>query len=206
MDRICVVTTKSKAYYTLVSRLRRAGLPFYSLMPESNSSECGIVLTTADEVASLGRRALALEDLDESPGVFRAQIVSRLVAGDDAVLVGIDPGKRTGLAVFCGQTSLAFSTFHTVGALYSRVRDFAAGIPDRRFIVRIGNGNMAMASRLAEGIRRTVPRATVEIVDESGTSARKYRIKGVQGDQGAAARIAFRRGEVFGSGTPRTPG
>lgn len=204
MDRICIVTSKSRAYYALVSRLRRAGLPFESLLPDSGSGGCDLVLTTAEEANRYGEKAMVLEDLDENPGVFKGQIVSRLSGGNEVVLVGIDPGKRTGLAVFYGRTRLAFGTFNSTGLLCARIGAFSSGIPSSRFVVRVGNGNKSSAERLVELIASKVPWATIEIVDESGTSARTKRMRGVQGDQRAAAQIAFRKGEVVVRGTPRT--
>ncbi len=205
MNRICVVTSKAGAYYALVSRLRRAGLPFSSLLPGSDFGECELVLTTAEEAGQFGGRALALEELDENPGVFKGQVMARLAEGQ-VVLVGVDPGKRTGLAVFYGQTKLAFSTFNSTGAVCSRVGDFARGIPSSRVVVRVGDGNRQMAGRLVEGLRRAVPRATIEVVDESGTSAGSSKMKGVQRDQVAAAKIAFRKGEVVSRTTTRIRG
>jgi len=63
-----------------------------------------------------------------------------------------------------------------------------------------------MASRLIDGLRREVPAATIEVVDESGTSVGSSKMRGVQRDQVAAAKIAFRKGEVISSGTTRTRG
>ena len=206
MNRICVATAKARAYYTIVSRLRRAGLPFSSALPDSDFGECDLILTTSDEAEQFGTRALALENLDENPGVFKGQVVSRLTGGGNVLLVGIDPGKRTGLAVFYGQEKLAFSTFDSTAAVCSRVGAFANGLPSSRLLVRVGNGNRAMASRLIDGLRREVPAATLEVVDESGTSAGSSKMRGVQRDQAAAAKIAFRKGEVVSPGTTRTRG
>ncbi len=206
MNQVCVATSKARAYYALVSRLRRAGLPFSSILPDSDFSDCGLVLTTRDEVGQFGGLALALEDLDENPGVFKGQVVSRLTGEDEVVLVGVDPGKRTGLAVFYGQTKLAFNTFDSPGAVCSRVGAFARRVPSSRVLVRVGNGNRPMAMRLVDGLRREVPEATIEVVDESGTSTGSSKMKGVQRDQVAAAKIAFRRGEVVSRGTTRTRG
>lgn len=204
MSRICVVTAKSRTYYALVSRLRRAGLPFGSLLPDSDVGDCELVLTSAEEAPAFGDKAFALEELEENVGVFKGQLVSRLQGPHDVLLIGIDPGKRTGLAVFYGRTRLAFSTFESLPALCSRVVEFATRVPASGILVRIGNGNRATALRMAESIGKEVPRATVEVVDESGTSSRGLRMKGVQKDAWAAARIAFRRGEVVGYGVPRT--
>jgi len=206
VNRICVATSKARAYYALVSRLRRADLPFSSTLPDFGLDDCDLILTTADEAGRFGPKTLALENLDENPGIFKGQVVSRLTGAGDVILVGVDPGKRTGLAVFYGQTKLAFSTFDSAGAVCSRVGAFARGIPSSRMLVRVGNGNRAMATRLVDGLRKEVPDATIEIVDESGTSTGSSKMKGVQRDQVAAAKIAFRKGEVVSHGTTRTRG
>ena len=206
MNRICVATSKARAYYALVSRLRRAGLPFSSALPGSDFGDCDLILTTTDEAGQFGPKAVALESLDENPGIFKGQVVSRLTGREDVILVGVDPGKRTGLAVFYGQTKLAFSTFDSTGAVCSRVGAFARGVPASRLLVRVGNGNKATATRLVDELRKEVPEATIEVVDESGTSTGSPKMKGVQRDQVAAAKIAFRKGEVVSHGTTRTRG
>jgi hypothetical protein len=201
-----VATSKARAYYALVSRLRRAGLPFTSVLPDSDSQDCELVLTTAEEAKRFGGRALALEDLDENPGVFKGQVVSRLRGKEDIVLVGVDPGKRTGLAVFYGQTRLAFNTFDSAGAVYARIAAFARAVPSSRLLVRVGNGNRLMASRLIDGLRKEVPEATIEVVDESGTSSGSSKLKGLQRDQVSAAKIAFRKGNVVSQGMTKIRG
>jgi len=206
VNRICVATSKARAYYALVSRLRRAGLPFSSALPESDFRDCDLILTTAEEASRFGPKALALEGLDENPGVFKGQLVSRLSGENEVLLVGVDPGKRTGLAVFYGQSKLAFNTFDSASAVCSRVAAFVHAVPSSRVLVRVGNGNRQMASKLVDGLRKDVPSAIVEMVDESGTSARSSKMKGVQRDQVSAAKIAFRKGELVTHGATRTRG
>jgi hypothetical protein len=203
MNRICVVTSKARAYYALVSRLRRAELPFSSLLPDSDYLDCELVLTTADEAEQFGDAALALEGLDENPGIFKGQVMSKLNGEGDTILVGVDPGKRTGLAVFYGRTKLAFNTFESAAAVCSRVGNFARALPASSLLVRIGNGNRSMVTRFVDGFSREVPGAIIEVVDESGTSTASAKMKGIQRDQVAAAKIAFRKGEVVSHGTPR---
>ena len=201
-----MATAKAPAYYALVSRLRRAGLPFSSALPDSDFEYCDLILTTTDEAGRFGSRAMALEELDENPGIFKGQVVSRLLGDGDVILVGVDPGKRTGLAVFYGQTKLAFSTFDSAAAVCARVGAFARGVPSSRLLVRVGNGNRTLAAKLIEELRGEVPAATIEVVDESGTSTRSSKMRGVQRDQVAAAKIAFRKGVVVSPRTTRTRG
>ena len=206
MNRICVATAKARAYYAIVSRLKKAGLPFSSALPDSDFEQCDLILTTSDEAVEFGSKAMPLEELDENPGIFKGQVISRLSGGGNVLLVGVDPGKRTGLAVFYGETKLAFSTFDSAAAVCSRVGAFATGLPSSRLLVRVGNGIKSMASKLIERLRREVPSANIEVVDESGTSAGSSKMRGVQRDQVAAAKIAFRRGDVISPGTTRTHG
>lgn len=196
-NRVCVATSRARAYYSIVSRLRKAGIPFVSLVPGNEHPECDLVLTTAAEAEPYGIRALTIEALDEDPFVFKGQILSRLTGGKETVLIGVDPGARIGMAVYYGDTNLAFGTFGSIVGLCSKAGAFVRGVPSKGSMVRIGNGNPALAVKLAEALTKEVPQAVIEVVDESGTSARSVKMKGVQGDQSAAARIAFRKGATF---------
>ncbi len=197
MGRICVATSRAGAYYSLVSRLRKAGLPFASLVPGAEHPECDLVLTTSAEAGPFGERVLAAEELDENPSVFKGQILSRLTGGKETVLIGIDPGARNGMAVYYGDVNLAFGTYGSTDSLCSRVGVFVKRVPSKGSMIRIGNGNPTLAAKLVAALVNEVPEAVIELVDESGTSTRNVRLKGVQGDQSAAARIAFRKGVVF---------
>lgn len=205
MSRICVATSKARAYFALVSRLRRAGIAFSSVVLESDLHGCDLVLTTKDESERFGARALALEHLDEDPGIFKAQVMARLGGEEDLILVGVDPGKRTGMAAFYGRTMLTSKTFDSTTAVCSQVAAFAKALPTSRVLVRIGNGNRSLAAKLSEEIGKEVPAAAVELVDESGTSARTSKMKGIGRDQVAAAKIAFRKGSTVSRST-RSPG
>lgn len=204
LDRICVVTSDAAAYYSLVSRLRSAELPFSSALPSATPG-CELVLTTSKESSGLGANAMTLEELDADPGIFKGQIVSRLEGGTDVLLVGVDPGKRIGVAVFYGRVRLAFLTFASTDEVCKRVAAFAARVPSSQVLVRVGGGNRTVASEIVDSVMVGVPVATLEIVNESGTSAGSPRMRGVQRDQVAAAKIAFRKGEVVKSGGTRSP-
>jgi hypothetical protein len=191
------MTSQARAYYSLVSRLRKAGIPFTSLVPGSRSPGCDLILTTRAEAPSFGTKALPEEELDGDPCVFKGQILSRLDGGGETLLLGVDPGRRIGVAAFYGDSSLEFSTLGSAEALCERVAAFVNNVPAKRSLVRIGNGSSALAMGLALSVAGRAPQAAIEVVDEAGTSVRGLRMKGVQGDQRAAARIAFRKGVAF---------
>ena len=203
MSRVCVATSSSKAYFSLVTRLRAAGLPFSSVVPGAPDPGCDVVLTTREEAAAYGPRSMAFEDLDESPYVLKGQVLSRLDGGAETLLVGVDPGVRIGMAAFYGSARLEFATFESVDGLCGAVSSFAAKVPAAKSLVRVGSGDQAMAGRMALALAAVLPGTAIEMVDEAGTSSRGRMMRGVQGDQMAAARIAFRRGIPLEAG-PRT--
>lgn len=196
MRRICVITADSRAYYALVSKLRGAGLPFLSLSPEDRSDECELILTTRAEASQFKVATIALEDLDEGDDVVRGRIFSRLSEGDKTLLVGVDPGSRIGMAAFLGETRIASRTFNSRSSACNGVVHLVEGVSVKRSVVRIGDGDPALAAWLADNLASRLSGTLVEIVDESGTS-RNLGAKGLQKDQGSAARIAFRKGEQF---------
>jgi hypothetical protein len=200
------MTADGRAYYALVSKLRSAGLPFLSLVPGDRSEECELILTTRAEAGQFRTPAMALEDLDENPDVAKGQILSRLSEGDRMLLVGLDPGSRIGMAAFLGDTRIASHTFNSKVYACNGVVKLVEGVSARRSFVRIGDGDPVMAAWLAENLVVRLPTTVVEVVDESGTS-RGMRVKGLQKDQGSAAKIAFRKGSPFrlDDQTPRSP-
>ncbi len=204
MSRICVVTGKSRAYYAIVSRLRRAGLPFRSLVPGPDVSGCDMVITTADEAPSYSGTVLRLEALDKDPEVFKGQLVAELEGKDLGLRVGVDPGARTGFAVYYGETILASHTYTSASSVAAKVAAFAEGMPSAAMVVRVGNGDRQRARKLAEAVQHEAPGVRVELVDESGTSVRSGRTRRVPLDQSSAARIAFRKGEPFNQPRPRS--
>jgi hypothetical protein len=195
--RICIATSSSSAYYSLASKLKKAGVEFVSVVPGSDCSSCEIVLTTSEEAAAYGARAMSLEGLDQDPFVLKGQILSRLSGGEETLLFGVDPGTRIGLAAFYGEEILRFATFDSVQALVACVSAFVERVKSKESVVRVGNGDRALAAILARVLLIRVPEVRVEMVDEAGTSSRDVGMRGVQGDQRAAAKIAYRKGVSF---------
>lgn len=197
MSRVCVATASPKAYFTVASKLRSAGLPFVSLLPSQLTGECELVLTTRAESVGLGGRVLCIEDLSDDPDIVRGQVYASSLGESKKLVVGIDPGRRSGLVAFYGDRELFSKTFNSAGDVCACLREVVFKIPSSGLTVRIGNGDRVFAGRLAREISMAVPLARVEIVDESGTSERGVSTRGLPSDQGAAARIAARKGTPF---------
>jgi hypothetical protein len=200
MRIIKVATDDGNAYYSIVSRLKRTHLRFSSVPPgQSIDSSRDLALTSRRELATFKGGAVAIEDLNEDPLVMEGQLLSRLLEESRrTLLIGIDPGSRIGLVIFYGGRELGALTTISAEKLVDLVATVVRDVPHSSLSIKIGGGEPKSSMRLARLLRQELsPSASIEIVDESGTSGGKRGAIGATRDQRAAARIAFRKGIQF---------
>jgi hypothetical protein len=200
MRIIKVATDDSNAYYDIVSRLKKTHLRFSSLSPgQAVDSAKDLVITSRTEASAFGGGAVTIEDLNDDPLIMEGQLLSRLL--DESrrnLLIGIDPGSRIGMAMFYDGRELGTMTSNSVERSVESLATLAKEVPHSSLSVKIGGGEPKSSLRLASLLREKLPSsASVEIVDESGTSAGRSGAIGATRDQRAAARIAFRKGIQF---------
>ena len=100
--------------------------------------------------------------------------------------------------MFYGGRELGALTSNSVEESVESLVRLVKEVPHSSLSVKIGGGEPKTSLRLARSLReRLPPSASIEIVDESGTSAGKRGAIGATRDQRAAARIAFRKGTQF---------
>jgi len=211
MRIIKVATDDGNAYYDIVSRLKRTHLQFSSLSPGQVVDPAKeLVITSRMENPTFGGSAVAIEDLDEDPVIMEGQLLSRLLDEPRRrLLIGIDPGARIGIAMFYDGRELGALNSNSVEESVESVVRLVREVPHSSLSVKIGGGEPKTSLRLASSLReRLAPSASLEIVDESGTSTGKRGAIGATRDQRAAARIAFRNGTQFSDalGSRRSPG
>jgi len=200
MRIIKVATDDGNAYYEIVSRLKSTHLRFLSISSrEAVNPAQDLVITSKTEVSALGGNAVAIEDLNGDPLIMEGQLLSRLLGEKKRkLLVGIDPGSRIGLAIFYGGRELGALTTDSVQRLVDSLVMLVKEVPHSSLEVKIGDGAPKSSMQLARSLREQLPSsASIEIVDESGTSAGRRGAIGAARDKRAAARIAFRKGLQF---------
>lgn len=199
MRIIKVATDDGNAYYEIVSRLKKTHLRFSVLASGQSADQAqDLVVTSRKETAAFGGDAVAVEDLSEDPLIVEGQLLSKLLDSSRRdLLIGIDPGSRIGVAIFYGGKELGALTSNFEKSV-EYVVVLAREVPHSSFSVKIGAGEPKSSLSLARLLRKRLPAgASIEIVDESGTSAGKRGPIGGTRDQRAAARIAFRKGAQF---------
>jgi hypothetical protein len=208
MKGICVATDDSRAYYSVLSRLRNTDLRFTSVNPsDALKEQCDLIVTTRDESRMFtGRTTVAIEDLDRDPLIMKGQILSMLSSNSSNssnnnknrdILIGIDPGSRIGLAIYYGDRRLAALTFNSIDNLMRFIVRTVGAIPNSSVMIKIGDGSPRLSSAIAQRVAEEVSVARIEVVDEKGTSVSRSEDGGLKRDQNAAAKIALRKGILY---------
>lgn len=200
MRDIKVATDDGTVYYDIVSRLKRTHLRYTSASVEEALAQPGaLVITSRRESEMFQGGAVAVEDLDRNPLIMEGQLLSRLLERTRrTMLVGVDPGSRIGVVVFYGGLELGAFTANSAKGCVDTLASIVGGVPHSALAVKIGAGAPKTSGILANLLRERLPASSlIEIVDESGTSARTRGVAGATRDQRAAARIAFRKGVPF---------
>jgi hypothetical protein len=218
-----ISTSNGRAYYSITKLLKRAGLSYVDIIAggysspiyvsgRSNSqiSDHGnvkvIITTRRERLQFFEPNVLCIEDLGEDIGIARERIFPIIypTRPTDWFIVGIDPGKRTGVAAFMNRREVESSVIQSMEGTIARVCALIDNAPSIRKIVKIGAGNALLARKIAQIIEaRYHGGVRVQLVNESGTSSltrkgARIPLTGFETrDQRAAKMIAFRDGRDY---------
>lgn len=219
---IGVSTSNGRAYYVITNLLKRVGLPYVDIVsndyPGADRVEHSggqlyfdgnakvIITTKRERVQFFDSNVLCVEDLGDDVGIAREKIFPYIypAKSSDWFIVGIDPGKRTGIAAFINHREVESSVIQSVEGTIARVCALIDNAPSVRKIVKIGSGNAILARHIAEILNsRYHDKVRIQLVNESGTSSlsrrrNKFAFGRVETrDQRAAKMIAFREGQDY---------
>jgi len=155
--------------------LKVLDLPFDSILPEEISNYDGnLILTTRKESPRKCKKPILHEDvLEQDFIVIRGLMIQKLQVGldENELVLGIDPGSRTGLSVFYYGKEIERSIFNSVESLVMHIAKILAELRADRKIIKIGNGNMSLAKDIMALLNlRFCSDFELEFVDESKTS------------------------------------
>jgi len=156
-------------------------------------------LTTLSEAPKPMRIPVLYEDiLHLEPTVIGGLIMQKLGSThySDELLIGIDPGKRMGLSIYYYGREVEHSLHISVEDLVSHLVRILAGLPAKKKIVKIGNGNMKLAKKITNLLNlKYCSDFEIEFVDEQKTSikTKNYNQRGKR-DMQSAKRIVQREG------------
>jgi RNase H-fold protein (predicted Holliday junction resolvase) len=212
-----VATENGKSYYQITSLLRQSRVPYVDVILGSSSqnpfvarnstndyNSLKIIITTRKERLQLDAdQVICIEDLGQDSGLLREKLIPILSPKKDnnCFTVGIDPGKRIGLAAYFNQLEIESIVVGSVEDAVARVGELLQNAPDVRKTIKIGAGIPKLAQEIAATLEKRFGSKDlrIKLVDERGTSSLYARRKNVPGtrDQQAARLIAFRDGRDF---------
>jgi hypothetical protein len=202
--KVAVATVSGKAYFLLISELKERRIEFLSVVPgEPLPAEATVVITTEQEKPLIKHEKVLVYDADTEPSAVVSEAV-KILQGKEAyekIVVGIDPGEVTGLAVIAdgkvNQTKACLNTHEVVSEVKTMIKNvnFVVTV----VVVKIGNGIPLYKTLLAELDSALPSEVVLEIVSEAGTDKLTHRDKHRRGlrDIASAIRIAGRAGRVY---------
>jgi hypothetical protein len=196
---IAVATTSGRAYYQLVSELKRRHIPFLSLIPgDPIPLSVKVAITTEKEKEDVGEINVLIYHERHDPSIVVEKSI-QLVHGKRRykdVIFGVDPGKSFGLAVIADGFTLETETFTSEIEVTENILDHVKRLACDRIIVKVGCGAVLYRGRLLRLLKGRLPIDVIlEVVEEAKTTqnAKKLKQKGSK-DALSAIGIAMRNG------------
>lgn len=173
MKLIGVVTEDFALFYEIVRVLRALKTPFVSFSPSDPiPSNVGVVITTAPEETRIHfRPCIVVSGQDESSVRLAVELAQEALIGkgDYARLTfGIDPGKRSGLAVLGDGAVIHTADAGSPEELKEHIRRILRTHPSREIRFRVGHGDPPNRNRIVNALLEFG--YPVEIANEHATS------------------------------------
>ena len=186
MKIIGVMTENFSIYYDLVKVLKERKIPFISLsLDDAIPSNVGLILTTEEELSKIWFEPKLAARENEDISLLIDQGL-KILEGKDKfkrVIIGIDPGKRPGVAVLGEGEVLEVYQVDSPEKVVEILKRVLKMYPNQEVVIRIGHGAPTHRNRIINALFNFgVP---MEMVDESNTTQ-----KTVQPDIKAAIDIA----------------
>ena len=187
MKVIGIMTANFRFFYEIVQILKEHRVPFVTLdFDEDVPINVGVVITTREEKQNVRFHRVVAEN---SPAMAYKLAHGQLKGREkvDTMVVGIDPGRRPGLAIIGDGRVLFAETVGSPEAVADEVERFSRGVAHDRLLARVGHGDPTNRDRVIRSLWNVVD--DVEVVDERGTTRRTE-----EPDADAAITIALSAG------------
>jgi hypothetical protein len=200
--KVAVVTVNGKAYFHLVSMLKEKNVPFFTLITgEPVPAEVKIVLTTEKEKPKINHgKILVFTSEKELDSLMNALTIG--LQGKERyerVIVGIDPGEVTGVAVIADGKIIDKANCLSVREVVIKLKSILKNVNLSATIVKIKIGNGVPAYKeLIEALDNTLPpKVVLEVVSEAGTNMPLTKRSRTLRHITSATRIAARVGYIY---------
>ena len=199
--KIALATVSGKAYYLLVSELKRRKINFLSLTPfEPIPPDVRVVITTVKERSLISHNKVLAFHEDDNPAdiVEEAERIAEGKESYEKLVIGVDPGKTFGVAVLGDGKVLEALNCSNVYETVNVIKKAVEREPAEKIYVKVGDGAPEYTNALLQLLDEALPEAVIiEKVHEAGTSRYSIEEKHRRGlrDVMSAIKIAGRNGQ-----------
>jgi hypothetical protein len=192
-----------RVYYRLAQEFKRKGAPFRSILPDEEiPSDVKVVITTSEERPLITSKRI----ITVGPGYPYRLAVDRALHSPEErdtfseVVVGIDPGKRIGVATLGDGRIIHTALLRGTSKLRRELNYVFWAFPSNRRLIRIGSvGSRPILDEITESLGDLRWDAPMELVDERRTSQQLSRSEvDLPRDIVSAIQIASRLGKRLG--------
>lgn len=169
MKIIGILTQDFRVYYDLIKGLKRSDLPFASLsFDEPIPLNIGVIITTEEEKDKIDfpRLVVAEKDIDLTIDMARRNLKGKDIC--KKLIIGIDPGKRPGLAIIGDGEILDTTQVSSPEKVSEMVNRAIRSYPAEDTVIRIGHGDTTHRNRIINSLSKFGLR--IEISDETRTT------------------------------------
>jgi hypothetical protein len=202
-EKVAVATVQGKAYFLIVNELREQNIPFISLvLGETVPAKINLVITTEQEKHLVKHEKILVFNSENELDNLIID-VKKILQGKEAyekIVVGIDPGEATGLAVMADGKVIKEGNCHSTQEVINNITKIIRNMDFAKTVtIKMGNG-IPFYKDLLEALDDALPpEVIIEVVGEAGTN-RPLRENGhSRGIRhiSSAIRIAGRTGHIF---------
>lgn len=181
---IGISTSDFLLYHELIDKMKVRDIPFVTLpRNEDIPANVGVIIRGYNDTPAKDRREIVAESVGYRPfindldavinSLIDLAMIELIGQTGKHIFIGVDPGRRPGIAVRTGNTVLETITTSSISNALSVMEDFLDIFSNENVTFRVGNGaprerDMLVNSLLDMG-------AQVEVVDESLTSVGRGR-------------------------------
>lgn len=195
IKQIALITSDFSLHQSIISEIRSRNLKIMTFrVGEEIPVPIGVVITTEPEIGAIDFDPdhIAIADPAERADTIVDRAIMKLRdIKDVSIIIGIDPGERTGVAVLA-ETAVLSTYCVPMAEVYQTVLRIMESVPVRRVTIRIGHGARLIRTQIVNSLIKLG--AHIELVDETGTTP----AKGRDADIHAAIRIAHLKGTPIG--------
>jgi len=187
-------TVEYRIIYYILNVLRTRNVS-YMILKEKSVTDADVIIS---DKFNTEEKVIQTKTITYDPITDFVMIITKVFGGEkDCLFLGVDPGKRTGVAVYLGKRLILNEVISPWEDAVLYIVKILSKIKCSKKIVKIGSGNLKVAEELKRVLKTRFEDLDIYFVNEQRTtiSAKKKKNQGREKDKISAISIVHKNGE-----------